>query len=164
MRPASLSDLATRITLPRTSFAPEDSDCRARSPWPTVIRFSNIGMNIVRLRILIYLARAILVGVSLMLFIPLVPALVVDIGNRTTTVTSWPPSGQFVRSLVLLICLPIHTAAAVRRWHHAFPLYAVLSAITASIALNGTDAGTFFVPTAISAAFVLYVGTRWRQP
>lgn len=121
-------------------------------------------MNRVSLSVTISLCSVVLIGVSLLVFIPLVLALLIDIGNRSTAVTSWPPSGQFLRTFVLLICLPIHTTAAVRHWHHAFPLYAVLSSITASAALIGTDAGTFFCPTALSAAFVLYVGSRWRKP
>ena len=161
---AHLCKLKTWITLPGKAFASEDPKSGAASFWSPVIRSSNSGMNIVCLRILTCLARVILVGVSLLLFITIVLTLLVDIGNRTTAVTSWPPSDHLLRSLVLLICLPIHTTAAVRHWHHTFPLYAVLSTITASFALIGTDAGTFFVPTALSAAFVLYVGTRWRQP
>ena len=121
-------------------------------------------MNRVSLNILIGLSRVVLVGVSLLFFIPLVLALIVDIGNRMMVVASWPPSGHFLRSLALFMCLPIQTVATVRHRHNAFPLYAVLSTITASIALIGTDAGTFFSPTALSAAFVLYLGTKWRKP
>ena len=118
----------------------------------------------VGVRILTGLARLVLVGLSLLFLIPLVLALLVDMGNRTPATTSWPPSGQLLRSLVLLVSLPIHTVAAVSRWQNVFPLYAVLSAISASVALMGTDAGAFFCPTALSAAFILYVGTRWQQP
>ncbi len=117
-------------------------------------------MNRISLNILTGLSRVVLIGVSLLFFIPLVLALIVDIGNRTTVATAWPPSGLFLRSLVLLICLPIHTIATIRHWHNEFPVYAVLSAITASVALIGTDAGTFFCPTALSAAFVLYLDIR----
>lgn len=140
------------------------SSCCLAAPSPPIIHSSNNVMNRVSLRILTSLARLVLVGVSLLLFIPLVPALLIDIGNRSTAVTQWPPSGNFVRSLVLLICLPMHTIAAIRHWHNAFPLYAALSAITAGIAVIGTDAGTFFFPTALCSASVLYWGTRCLQP
>lgn len=131
---------------------------------PPSICSSNRGMIRVGVKLLSGLARLVLVGVSLLFLIPLVPALLVDIANRTPAITSWPPSGQLLRSLVLLICLPIHILAAIRHWHNEFPLYAVLSVITASVALIDTDAGKFFCPTALSAVFVLYVGTRRQQP
>jgi hypothetical protein len=112
------------------------------------------------MRFLTGLARASLIGVSLLIFLPLVIALAVDIANRKLQLTTWPPSGSTVWALVLVFCLPIHTLAAFRRRHEAFPVAAVLSVITANLALIGTDAGTFFCPTSLAALVVIFFGSR----
>jgi hypothetical protein len=120
-------------------------------------------MNVIGLKLLTSLARAVLIGVSLLILVPLVLALLADMGARSAEVTSWPPSVLFLRSMVLLVCLPIHTVAAIRRRHGVFPLHAVLSVIIANLALIGTDAGAFFCPVSLTAVVVVFCGSYWLR-
>lgn len=116
------------------------------------------------MKLLAGLARVLLIGVSLLIFLPLVPALVIDVANRKFLLTTWPHSVSTIRAVVLVVCLPIHTLAAFRRRHEALPAYAVLSVITANLALMGTDAGQFFCPTSLAAMIVIICDNYWRHP
>lgn len=120
-------------------------------------------MNVFCIKLLTLLARAALVGVSLLFLVPLVLAFLVDMGNRSAAMTFWPPSELFLRSIVLVICLPIHIVATIRRPHEVFPKYAVLSVFAANLAMVGTDAGTFFCPISLTALVVIFCGSYWLR-